>query len=129
VDVAPGREPLIRSLGMCMSCYVGPHDFELWPVCPRTPRGERGSGGEAHNVVTLSEPSHEPGSPSSTGTAGEPRSHLRASRGCECSTLPRCRGSRCHVVRLLPVGVRLLVALACSIRLHFRQSGTADRLD
>jgi hypothetical protein len=70
VDVAPGREPLISSLGMCMSCFVGPHDFELWPVCPRSPRAKPAPEPEqvlgAQTTVS-----------SSTGTAGRPTESSR----------------------------------------------------
>jgi hypothetical protein len=61
IDVQPGEEPRIRELGVCMSCTQGPHDFELWPVCPRS-----------HRPEPAPEPEQEPAVSSSTGTGGKP---------------------------------------------------------
>jgi hypothetical protein len=60
---------LIREYGHCMSCFLGPHDYELWPVCPS---GDRGKKADRKVVPLRSEPAPEPVPASSQCTVAEP---------------------------------------------------------
>lgn len=57
ITVSPGRPPFEHTIGgVCSSCMLGEHDFELWPVCPGP----------------LPEPVKEPSSASGSGTSAVP---------------------------------------------------------
>jgi hypothetical protein len=53
VMTRPGMEPLINSLGLRTSCMDGPHDYDLWPVCPS---GNRHKKSAEDKPVDMPEP-------------------------------------------------------------------------